>query len=119
MTPDFKNYAEAQSWIAAGAAKCGGKNKFLASDEYRAAYPAIRAAYDADKADKGARSIAWIKGQGFAHGDAVKVKVGEHLIFGPIMRSATLDLSGAEPVARLDEAFQRRRNIKFPKIIAA
>lgn len=120
--PEFNTYQEAQSWIAERAAAYGGKRKLYASEEYRAAYPAIKKAFDAGMSSNGAAGIQHCRNNGFSHGDTVRVLVGSHLLFGPVFREARLDLSGSEPVAHLFETYRADnmkrgiRKIRFPKI---
>ena len=99
--PHFEDYSAAQAWIADRAKAYGGKRKFCASDEYRAMYPAILSAYEADRHAVRDR----YKEAGYKHGQRVEVIVG-HSIFGPIYRDAILDLVGTVAKAKLVKLFR-------------
>lgn len=121
----FASYAAAQAWIKLHADAAGlGLRAFQSTASYRDAYPAIRAAYDAETDTANANAIACTKLAGFTHGQPVKVVVG-HSLFGPIWRAATLDLSGAGPVATLDEPLYKPgakravRTVKNPRLFQA
>lgn len=77
--PDFKNYAEAQAWIAERAKALGmSKASFQSSYEYAHAMPKLQAAYapakadyDAKMADKKAEALAAMSDAGVKLGDTV------------------------------------------------
>ena len=77
--PDFKDYAEAQAWIAARAKALGmSKASFQSSYEYAHAMPKLQAAYapakadyDAKMADKKAEALASMSDAGVKLGDTV------------------------------------------------
>lgn len=77
--PDFKDYAEAQAWIASRAKALGmSKASFQSSYEYAHAMPKLQAAYapakadfDAKMADKKAEALAAMSDAGVKLGDTV------------------------------------------------
>lgn len=118
----FSTYTDATDWVETRAASYGGKRKFFASDEYRAAYPAIQASFEATQKATGNALRDQLKAQGRKHGDKVTVQVGSTL-FGPVKRQGWLDLDGDAPAVHLDAPYLKTgakraiRTVKDPRII--
>jgi hypothetical protein len=119
---NFETYAAAQKWVKDRAAEHGGLRAFYATPEYKAAYPAIMAAFDGKQSKRGLAAKDSIRRAGYAHGDAVTVKVGATL-FGAVTRKGWIDLDGPAPVAHLDAPYIKpgntkgARKITFPVIV--
>ena len=119
---NFDSYAAAQKWLRESAADHGGLRAFYATPEYKAAYPAIQAAFDGQQETRGKAAKEFLRLAGYAHGDKVTVRVGSTL-FGAVTRKGWIDLESAAPVAHLDAPYIKpgntkgKRKIAFPVIV--
>ena len=68
---EFKSYADSELWIEAKSKEYGGKNKFLASQEYRDAYPAIQALHRGRTQEFGQKASEAMREVGALYGDRV------------------------------------------------
>lgn len=73
--PDFASYAEAMDWVRAKSKAAGSQGKFTSSDEYKAAYPAIKALADEESEEAKSALVARFNASGHKVGDRVTMSV--------------------------------------------
>ena len=97
----MKTIADVNAYIADGAERHGGKNKFFASDEYRQAYPQIAKIYEQATTEKQAQAKEAMEAAGVSYGD--KVSAASMGLFGHQIFTGTVykDKNGL-PKVKLD-----------------
>ena len=118
MKTTLKTMAEVTAYIAEGAKRYGGKNKFLASAEYREVYPTIERIY----ADEGTAQNTQSKGEadaamgevGAAYGDRVTY-TAQGLFFSTETLMGTIVNKNGLPMVKLDEKHNGKRYVKWHK----
>lgn len=100
---DFQTAAEIDAWIKLGSKEHGSRNEFLASDEYRAAFPAIQAVFASARADFGKKGWTAVKKSGLKLGDRVVYSTGSLFGGSRTLIGELVDKNGA-PSVRLDKA---------------
>jgi len=118
MSISLKTIEDVEEYIANGAKRYGGKNKFLSSAEYREVYPIIERIYSVEKTaryeqSKNAADTAMSEA-GAAYGDRV-----EYTLIGSFFNTETLkgtlvNRSGL-PMVKLDEKHNGKRYVKWHK----
>lgn len=104
--PDFKTVADIEAWKVSQIKAFGSKSKFISSPLYGAAYPRIKAVYDAEtkahKAKSGAAGEAAMAEVGLGYGDRVQY-TAQHS-FGSTTVRGKLIKRGGIPTVELDPA---------------
>ena len=99
--PMFETYQDATDWIETRSRDYKSKNEFLASEEYRNAYPAIKNLYDSEKKGFALEAKRAMASVGVAPGDKVS-----YVYISPFMGSerysGTLQLRNGIPYVKLD-----------------
>ena len=107
--PAFADYASAQDWMDRKAKEYGTKRAFMASPEYREAYPQVRALYDAEKAGGDAKRMQDMTDAGLKVGDTVTTFVGNGFLGGEA-RTGKIVMRGGTPTVQLDGEMAVERN---------
>lgn len=98
----FADYDAALAWIDERSVAHGGRNRFLSSDEYRDAAPAIRGLYEIARAKGSEKTKALMRDHGVQIGDLVVYAVTSGFGMGTVVRGRVYD-KGGYPHVRLDD----------------
>ena len=105
-------------YIADGAKRYGGKNKFLSSAEYHEAYPMIERIYAAETTAQAAQNKtaadAAMSEAGASYGDRVTYTV-QGLFFSTETLTGTIVNRNGLPMVKLDEKHNGKRYVKWHK----
>ncbi len=113
----FNDYRSAIDWIDSKSKEYGGKNKFMASDEYKAAYPEIKRLHDEKKAEhdqgqklKSADAIAAMEESGVKVGDVVEYDAAGPGMTVETYRGKIAIGVGKRPIVKLEQPTSDGRN---------
>ena len=114
----LETVADITSYIADGAKRHGGKNKFLSSEEYREAYPIIERIYADETAtqrthNKAAADTAMSEA-GVSYGDRVTYTIAG-MFFSTETVTGTIVNRGGFAMVKLDEKHNGKRHVKWHK----
>jgi len=100
---EFTGYAEGQAWVAKRARDYPTKAEFMASQEYKDAFPAIRAAWDREQAQRADVVLAAMAEEGIAVGDRVSYVLAGWLWDSGRVIKGRIVTRHSMPAVRLDE----------------
>ena len=96
----LKTVSDVESFIAEGAKRLGGRNKFLASDEYKAVFPQVEKIYQAAKTEHAAAGQKAMTEAGIAEGDRVSTPMQG--LTGGELAKGTIFMKAGVPWVKLD-----------------
>jgi len=118
MSISLKTIEDVTEYIADGAKRYSGKNKFLSSAEYREVYPIIERIYSGEKVaryeqSKNAADTAMSEA-GVAYGDRIEYTLIGSYFNAETLKGTLVNRSGL-PMVKLDEKHNGKRYVKWHK----
>ena len=118
MKATFKTMDEVNAYIADGAKRYGGKNKFLSSAEYNEVYPIIEQICAAETTTRHtqnkATADAAMSEVGALYGDRVSYTI-QGAFFSTEKLTGTVVNRKSLPMVRLDEKHSGKRHVRWHK----
>ncbi len=113
--PQFIDYQDVTNWIEQKAKEYGGRNKFLASEEYHKIYPTIKNIAESYRYEKSKEAQKAMREASVKYGDKVDYAVPQPFGGVTIFEGALIDKGGMPRVQLTESAPDGRKSVMWHK----